>query len=153
MSRATGIVRFESDGSFAYFLYNGTVDVCWTRLVGTIGEAWGTEGRSYYNAPPNEQGHADRFRCCACGQPPEKVEIATDYGYGFHWPGTACRYCCALLDGHNPDAPVPGQDPPTTPFASYHPTCYIDLQDRGLPEWWEEAVKQSREKEESAEAP
>lgn len=78
MSRATLYVKFP-DGSLRYGLYNGTDDFAWTELTAAPHMAWNGEQDSV------EPG------------PEVSVAIATDYGGGFAWEGTATKK--ALVKG------------------------------------------------------
>lgn len=89
MSHANGEAKF-SDGTVMHFEYNGTSDVCRTALKPTYEEM-----QKDWRKPGND---AD----CKCGQPSEIVELSTDYGGGFSWPGKACRKCMAITDGLMP---------------------------------------------------
>src|SRR5688500_8939469 len=107
MSNAIGRVRF-SDGLQLSCLYWGSIDRCRDQLYLTDKEAWelGPDAEPRY----------------PCGHDGEPVEIASEYGAGFHWNGTACRECMLLLSGNEPrwdslmDVEVPTTD--------------------GLPDWW-----------------
>jgi hypothetical protein len=74
VSRATLYVRFP-DGTLRYGLYNGTDDEMWAPLYDTPQAAWG----GYSWSPSADTGEG------------EPVEIATDYGGGGSWTGTATR--------------------------------------------------------------
>lgn len=94
MSHANGLVRFP-DGEVFHFEYDGTSDVVCTSLKRTYAEV-----RRDWRTPANQAQ-------CTCGQPPEVVELTTDYGDGSAWPGKACRRCMAVTDGIFPDEPDP----------------------------------------------
>ena len=89
MSHAYGMAKFE-DGAVLHFEYNGTNDVVCTALRRT---------------PEEVQKHwrADNKALCVRAKSPEPVQLMSDYGKGFHWPGTACRTCMAVVDGIFPD--------------------------------------------------
>lgn len=88
MSRATLYVRFP-DGEIRYGIYNGTIDAAgFFALVGTVDEAWDAKADDNFERYPEPVG------------PVEPVEIATDYGGGFHWIGAAARN--TLVNGNDP---------------------------------------------------
>lgn len=80
MSRATLYVRFP-DGTLRYGIYNGTSDIARSELTDTPQHAWG--------------GYQDDVD----PGPDEAVDIASDYGGGFAWKGTATR--TQLTSGHD----------------------------------------------------
>lgn len=84
MSRATLYVRFP-DGSLRYGLYDGTSDFAWAQLYATPSEAWDAYGSEPYDFDDGD------------GEP---VDVATDYGAGFSWRGTATRDF--LTSGYEP---------------------------------------------------
>jgi len=74
MSSATAAVRFP-DGLVRWCMYHGTSDVLIPKLHDTLIAAW--DDRSWLDGEPAGEVHA--------------VDIATNYGNGFHWRGTATR--------------------------------------------------------------
>lgn len=95
MSHSVAAVKFESDGLVLFGEYNGTVDVMISSLYTT------TEERS-------AKWRSHEWKTCTCNQTPEPVEIATNYGDGFNWKGSACRACLCLVSGFDPDEDEPG---------------------------------------------
>ena len=90
MSHANGeVVDPRTGARLGWFEYNGTCDVCCTRIYPT------REGMC-------DNWRADNIRGCSCGKPPVAVILYTDYGYGFHWPGSACLGCGAIVGGTRP---------------------------------------------------
>jgi len=88
MSHATGLVKFN-DGLIMWYEYDGTSDICLSRLYHTKEELsanWRT---------------VDGQRFCSCGKD-EPVGIYADYGVGSYWSGRACRFCHAITDGIMP---------------------------------------------------
>lgn len=81
MSHAYGKCRF-ADGTVLHFEYDGTSDMCISRLWDTeeeVGEHWRTW----------------ETRDCKCGKY-EDVEMAVDYGSGKIATGRACKHCRAV---------------------------------------------------------
>ena len=85
MSRAYGVVRFQSDDKLLYYLYDGTSDICVPSLCDNIDDIWKDNG----------------WKKCNCNQD-EPVEIYSDYGGGFYWQGRACRHCMCITEKINP---------------------------------------------------
>lgn len=108
MSRASAAVRFP-DGLVLFGLYDGTSDVLWRNLHVSIDEAWDDYGKT-------------KRPDCACGHD-EEVEIHSDYGNGFSWPGRACRHCMVVLWKY------------LDPHWSYHEADLVDLTEEGVPDW------------------
>ena len=105
MSHANGQVKF-SDGTIMHYEYDGTVDVVCNCLYKDYEEM-----NINWRKQPNMQ--------CTCGNS-EPVQIATDYGFGFWWPGSACRYCRAIVTGLGT-----GMD-----------ESLYGKENDGLPSWW-----------------
>lgn len=105
MSSALGQCRFP-DGLVMYFEYSGTADVC----VPALKDAADDIRRNWRSLewPPE----------CQC-ESSEIVELASDYGCGFRWPGKACRKCRRITDGIEP----------------YPEFGYVPRID-GHPDWW-----------------
>ena len=78
MSRVTGQAKLE-DGTFAYFEYDGTSDVCVPWLRDTVAEV-----REHWRGDERHPG------CEHGGRP---VELYADYGDGFYFLGLACKAC------------------------------------------------------------
>ena len=96
MSHGNGQVRRDGE-VIAHFEYNGTVDVACPELYASF-EAMKARWRV-----------RDRpWRECRCGQPPDHVELWTDYGGGIGpWPALACMTCMCIVGGEDPyEAPV-----------------------------------------------
>jgi hypothetical protein len=83
MSRATLFVRFP-DGTIRYGIYNGTSDIARPPLFDTLDGAW---AHRFEDWPDYEE---------ESGEP---VDVATNYGGGFSWKGTATKEY--LTSGHN----------------------------------------------------
>lgn len=84
MSRATLFVKFP-DGKIRYGIYNGRVDIARPMLYDTIDEAWHNRFEDWSEY---EEGSG------------EPVEVATNYGGGFCWRGTATKE--HLTSAHDP---------------------------------------------------
>lgn len=86
MSHAQGAVKFD-DGLVMFYEYDGTADVVLPKLRKTMEEVE-THWRKgeYWEAS------------YACTHAPEHVVIATNYGFGSSWHGTACRICETVID-------------------------------------------------------
>ena len=85
MSHAGGLVRFP-DGEVLFFEYDGTSDIYIPTLFKT-------------NEELNENWRKGHWGKCACGNPPEPVQVYSSYGGGWTVPWTACRKCLALSPG------------------------------------------------------
>ena len=89
MSHSCGAVRFP-DGAIYYYDYNGTSDVCVPVLVPHVTDV---------------KLRGMGWRECGCQEPQhEDVEIYSDYGGGFYWPGRACRKCLTITNGLTTDS-------------------------------------------------
>ena len=84
MSDAYGVVKFP-DGLLKYYRYDGTSDICNPSLYDNINDIW----------------KCHEWTVCNCGKD-EPVEIYSDYGGGFSWPGRACRNCRCITDKLEP---------------------------------------------------
>ena len=90
MSHAYGFARIPS-GRVLFFEYDGTADICIPKLYATCEEVY-----KFWR-----KGEADTWADCP-HYSTVPVDIATDYGYGYGWKGTACLECPRLLTGLNP---------------------------------------------------
>lgn len=137
MSRSTAAVRFP-DGKIMTGVFNGTVDVLFSRLLDTPNrrEAWDVLS----------DNHAVCFNNCVCGEPSEVVDVATDYGHGLRWKAMACRRCLHVVGPLNPfdaqseidDHMHPrgwGQEPGTREELPSRLRAFEGM-GRGLPSWW-----------------
>lgn len=84
MSDAGLQVKFDN-GIILHGLYYGTADIAMRELTTDI---------------TNRLNMVECVRCF-CGSE-EKVIIATDYGNGSHWEGTACQKCKCITSGFDP---------------------------------------------------
>ncbi len=109
MGKAMGQVRFPN-GDIMYFEYDGNTDTCDVPLFEDESEL--DETRFMRNFEHEE---------CKCGRMPTNIEIASGYGGGFHWHGTACYFCHVIVDGNDPFGNL-GGDPKVV--------------EDGLPRWW-----------------
>lgn len=75
-----------------FFEYNGTTDLACTRVFPTRDEL-----------DANWRGSV--FADCRCGKPPADVILYTAY-HDFHWPGSACLACMAIVAGIDPSPRV-----------------------------------------------
>lgn len=89
MSHAHGKVVFE-DKLVLYYEYDGTSDIVLPKLWDTPQEV-----SDHWREPEPFS------RKCTCGKD-EPVLIDTDYGYGYHWNGKACRHCKVITEGLDP---------------------------------------------------
>lgn len=87
MSHATLYVRFP-DGCLRYGIYSGTADTARGALFDSPEQAWSAKDDDAVDWWPDGDG------------PVVPVEVATDYGGGCGWRGTAARN--ALADGFDP---------------------------------------------------
>jgi hypothetical protein len=96
-------------------LYNGTVDVLFSRVLDTENteEPWNVLYPLY-----REGKCSELFNRCTCDEPKEEVEIAVDYGCGSSWNGIACRRCLHVVG-------------PLSPYEIEQ----INVNE-GLPDWW-----------------
>jgi len=90
MSRATLYVLFP-DGRLRYGIYNGTADLAMPCLHDTPGQAW-----DHWFSP--DGGGAGDWTGWHPGEGVD-VRVATDYGGGFAWRGTATHD--RLTSGHD----------------------------------------------------
>lgn len=97
MSHSYGEIWSLAGNLLAYFEYNGTVDVCQSRLFNTREEVWA-----------NWRGK-DFHRVCSCGQS-QPVLIYSEYGGGFYWEGKACLQCMAITDRLTPSSEDPNDE-------------------------------------------
>jgi hypothetical protein len=81
MSHAGGTVKFK-DGLVLHYEYDGTSDVCISKLYDTFDEMWA----NWRTFPKVE---------CKC-EKDEDVTIHSTYGSGFEWEGGACRKCMCI---------------------------------------------------------
>ena len=81
MSHSSGAVKFN-DGEIWYYEYNGTVEFVIPHIY-----------KNYKDMKEHWRDH--EYKKCECGNK-EKVEIYSDYGGGFYFPGYACRQCKSL---------------------------------------------------------
>lgn len=89
MSHAHGKVVFE-DKHVLYYEYDGTVDRVCPKLWDTVEDV----SKNWREPEPFS-------RTCTCGKD-EPVVIDSDYGFGFHWNGRACRTCKVITQGLEP---------------------------------------------------
>lgn len=90
MSHAYGFVKTPS-GRVLFFEYDGTSDVCIPKLYDTcekVKKNWRTADINVWARCPHDTE--------------TPVDIATDYGYGYGWKGTACLECPCLITGLKP---------------------------------------------------
>ena len=109
MSHSYGAVYFKGDGKVYWYEYDGTADVVLPILHDT---AQGVSENWRGDIPK------DKWEYCKCGKA-EDVEIYSDYGGGFSWPGRACRFCMKI-DGPRMPFDYEGDNKPYT---------------NGVPEW------------------
>ncbi len=90
MSKSWGAVKFPDD-TICYCIYNGTIDLMYPGLLETS-DLLPFALQDYW---------ADfSMATCTCLVPNhESIEILSDYGGGFYWPGTACRKCLVIAEG------------------------------------------------------
>lgn len=89
MSHASGEI-WSTDGKLlAYFEYDGTADICCTRLHST------QEGVRL-------NWRKDNKRECTCSAAGQSVTIYTDYGAGWYWSGKVCWHCMCITAGISP---------------------------------------------------
>ena len=122
MSRTTGKAKFP-DGSVLYFVYQGTTDTCDPRLHLNSEAAWQT----------NDQ--ASDYEYLVSAQDEIEVELATTYGGGKYWKGTASKSKMMLIDGIRPDKIV---EEPLIPFGTS--TKVINQSTDGVPDWFSECI-------------
>ncbi len=87
MSHSLSEVWTDDGLLVGYFEYNGTVDVCCTRVQRA------PEGVS---AHWRSEGNSSACSCAGSGQP---VVLYTTYGGGFYWSGRVCWNCMAITEG------------------------------------------------------
>jgi hypothetical protein len=91
MSRANGEVIIDGK-AVAYFIWNGTVDCVWSgELFQSPAEAW-----TNYETTPLPLGP---WHKCSCLARPAPAILYTNYGDGYHWPGSVCLTCRVIVDG------------------------------------------------------
>jgi hypothetical protein len=96
MSHATGRIYSLEGKILAYFEYNGTVDVCCTRVFKEYDDML-------------KEWRKDNSRPCTCTTPGEPVILYTNYGKGYYWVGAVCWQCMAITEGILPIDEVDGE--------------------------------------------
>lgn len=88
MSHSYGEVIKDGE-IIGHYEYNGTSDIAGNRIYKTKEEV-GANWRSKHSFDAE----------CTCSVVHESAVILySDYGYGFHWPATACLKCGVVLEG------------------------------------------------------
>lgn len=85
MSHAPGLVLLPN-GQQYLFEYDGTADICCTRLYNTMEEL-------------NEHWRKDNMRECTCGDKLPQIEVILSTSYGgwhFLWRSEICIVCMAI---------------------------------------------------------
>lgn len=95
MSHSTGEIWSLDGQLLGHFEYNGTVDMCCTRVHLTkeaMLDCW----------------RKDNWRDCSCGAIGQTVLLYTTYGGGVNWEGKVCWNCMAIVGGVDSSESVDG---------------------------------------------
>lgn len=120
MSRAAGQIKFK-DGMVLHFVYNGTVDACYSKLFKSLDDAyaaWDDESLTFESNPTLVEDS-------------ETVEIAVNYGNGSSWDGSASRSAMLITEGLRPNRMIPDPD---DPFG--RSLIVVHQTTSGLPDWF-----------------
>lgn len=143
MSRSSAAVRFP-DGTIYTTLYDGSSGYLLQTFLPTsdLRAPWGEDslyGLFMAGKLPDIQ--------CTCDHV-ESVDIATNYGHGIRWSGTACRKCMVVIGPRDPFSALMGLEEyrQAGPFGIPSPEDQGDPMPRdlvnfggyedGLPSWW-----------------
>lgn len=112
MSHSPAAIRFEN-GDIYHCEYNGTIDMMLPNYYDT-----------YIDMFANwRDQNFDKYKTCE--HPTEPIRIASTYGGGFNWKGTACRECKVIIDGISPHPNYDiGESSESTDYQN------------GLPDWY-----------------
>lgn len=89
MSHSHGVVKTE-DNKIFYIEFNGTDDVCLSRLYNTVEDVkanWRRQKWKYCDCKPITK---------------EPVKLAVTYGRGWYWDAFICRKCMVLTERLEP---------------------------------------------------